>query len=719
MIFWPNAFSIPLHHVVCHAGMEECESRPAKLRKLEGFRRQLPYISCKALEEVITLVKKDGCPDLHSRKNIKEAVEVTLNDFCSYGPLVEHVEVTTLAGGIKKFPVLNLPTFLQGVFAEGGYFYQLLLEMHQRKPSTYHAPWHGILYADELHPGNQLNSTSRKTWCLYFSWLELTPKLLTEEKHWFTLMAIRSHEVANIEAGISQLTRQLLEHMFTHEHGSPLAGILLKHGNQTLRLHWTLGFHLQDGASQRQTFANRQDTGSRLCQLCKNIFWVSQGKDTCEEDCKVSSKFIVFKELDLCTDQEILDSWKRLEIRQGVETKANFKKWQQACGFTYSSRALLMSQPLAALGLLRPVTGYVHDWMHTMCSSGILCFIMAWVIEAIAASCMPNIWCNLCQYLQLWAWPGNLPGSGALHKLFTSKKVEAHRKGEKIVASASEMLSIYPVVAYFLQSCCVFPEGQTHKDVYIAWCKVLDILVSSINFLPPAGYLLQAVEQALSLTVSAGYGGKLRPKFHWCLHFEQSMQMYSGLPSCWSLERKHKVARKYGSGLYNTSCYEDTLLKELTCDHLADLKQESVYKFGAYFVAPHPASSKLKAYLVSQGIVKTHHQCQTSNTARLGCGHVCKVGDCVLYKLPPSHQPCPFGAGYLECLLQCDGLQFAIVQALSFKEANMEKKVTKWVPSPHDLHIVGLDLLAAVVVFNKAANGLVTALLPPHITQAK
>ena len=275
-------------------------------------------------------MKKDGCPDLHSRKNIKEAVEVTLNDFCSYGTLVEHVEVITLAGGIKKFPVLNLPTFLQGVFAEGGYFSQLLLEMHQRKPSTYHAPWRGILYADELHPGNQLNSTSRKTWCLYFSWLELTPKLLTEEKHWFTLMAIRSHEVADIEAGISQVTRQLLEHMFTHEHGSPLAGILLKHGNQSLRLHWTLGFHFQDGASQRQTFANRQDSGSRLCQLCKNIFWVSQGKDTCEEDYKISSKYIVFKDLDLCTDQEILDSWKLLEMRQGVETKANFYIFQQS-----------------------------------------------------------------------------------------------------------------------------------------------------------------------------------------------------------------------------------------------------------------------------------------------------------------------------------------------------------------------------------------------------
>ena len=54
--------------------MEEREGKASKLRKLEHFRRQLPYLSCKALQDVITLVKESGCPDLHSRKNIKEAV---------------------------------------------------------------------------------------------------------------------------------------------------------------------------------------------------------------------------------------------------------------------------------------------------------------------------------------------------------------------------------------------------------------------------------------------------------------------------------------------------------------------------------------------------------------------------------------------------------------------------------------------------------------------
>jgi hypothetical protein len=125
---------------------------------------------------------KGRLPELHSRKNIKQAVDVTLQDLSTCGQLIEDVEVITISGGRKRIPMLNLPTFQQGMFAEGGYFFQLLLDKHNQRPSSFQRPWQGILYADELHPGNQLSSTARKTWCLYFSWLELGTDVLADEK---------------------------------------------------------------------------------------------------------------------------------------------------------------------------------------------------------------------------------------------------------------------------------------------------------------------------------------------------------------------------------------------------------------------------------------------------------------------------------------------------------------------------------------------------------
>ena len=698
--------------------MEDESSRPAKLRKLEQFRRHLPYLSCKALDDVLTLVKQEGCPPLHSRKHTKEAVEVTLEGLYSYGPLVEAVEASTLTGESKKVPMVNLSSLLQGLFQDSNYFFELLTHAHALNPSSFERPWRGILYADELHPGNQLSSTTRKTWIIYFSWLELTPKLLSDEKHWFTLMVIRSHETAEIEAGISQLTRLLLERMFHHDHGTPLAGILLKNGDNTLKLYWTLGLHLQDGASQRQTWANRQDTGSRFCQLCKNVFSLSNASANVEDDCKISSRHIVFQGLEICTDEEIIGSWKRLEIKQKTEKKGIFKKWQQACGFTFSQKALLMSSVLQQLALLKPVSGYCHDWMHGMASSGVLCHVMAWVLEALATSGMPNIWHTLQDYIQLWTWPGNLPGTSALHKLFSSKKVETHRKHQKMVVSASELLSLYPIVEYYLQTCCLLPDCQEQKHVYLAWCRVMDILVASSNVLPLPGHLLQTVETALALTVSAGYENIMVPKFHWALHYEDAMQRYQGLPSCWSLERKHKIARRYGTGLYNTTCYEDTLLKEVTADHLSVLKESATYQPGAHLLAPHLASRKLQAYLAETGIATAQHHCQVSNSAKLKCGSTCKVGDYVLHMLPQAPgSDFDFSAGRLECILQLGSLKVVIVQALTLKEHCWKKKVAKWSPSLHNLHVVELDLVVAVMVFNKGLNGDITTLLPPHLSQ--
>ena len=691
--------------------MEEREGKASKLRKLEHFRRQLPYLSCKALQDVITLVKESGCPDLHSRKNIKEAVQVTLDDFQGYGPVVQNVEVTTLTGGCKTLPMISLPSLLQGCFQDGGYLCQLVTKMHNQRPSSFLAPWRGIVYGDELHPGNQLSGTGRKTWIIYFSWLELTPKLLSDEKHWFTLMVVRSNEVSGIEAGISQCIRVLLERMFTDEHGSPLNGIFLRSQDQSIRLFWTLSFHLMDGGAMRQTWLSRQDSGSRTCQLCKNIFNLQSANENNEDDLKISSKYILFNQLKICTDQEILDSWKRLEEREKTETKSMMKRWQQACGFSYHPRGLLASACLAGLGLLRPSSGYLHDWMHGMVSHGVLNHIMQWLLDFLVKSGMPNIWQTLQQYFQLWTWPGALPGTGALHKLFNHKKAQ-------LKASASQMLSLYPVVEYFTRTCCLLPECQATKDMFLAWCSVMDILVASSNIVPVAGHLQLAVETALNLTVQAGFGNSMVPKFHWCLHYEAPMQNLAGLPSTWATERKHKIARRYGNNLFNTSQYEDTLLKEITASHVAFLREDAEYKHGSHLLEPYTASKKLHAYLHSNNIVRQDQHCEASSKAKLDSGHVCKVGDFVLYKVSNEERAdLPLGCGHLECFLQTDGLKVAIVEPLSLKEFSLDMKVAKWTPIPNALHVVELEIVAAAVLYNKAKDGTTTTLLPPHVTQ--
>ena len=97
---------------------------------------------------------------------------------------------------------------------------------------------------------------------MYFSWFDLGQKMLSDETHWFTLMVLRSEEVNELQAGIGQCLKLILEDMFARDIGSPLHGIVLKSKQAMFPLFWDLHMFLQDGSAQKFTFSNKQDSGS-------------------------------------------------------------------------------------------------------------------------------------------------------------------------------------------------------------------------------------------------------------------------------------------------------------------------------------------------------------------------------------------------------------------------------------------------------------------------
>ena len=299
--------------------------RPQKLRKLNNFKRIIPFCSQSALSAILDLVEKEGVPELHNEKQLKEASRAELAKMCHYGPILEQKVARTVDGGTTTLLFLNLLSYLTATFAQGGGFADLLERCHQSSPSSYARPWHGIFYSDEVHPGNQLSSTTRKTWAVYFSFKEFGQATLSKEDAWVTLLIKRSTEVSSLEASIGQCFKLILEHMFTSEWGNPCHGVLLKQQEKSLKLYWTVGMFLQDGSAQKHTFGNKQDSGSRICLHCKNIFSCS-GSALAESEGTISSKFLTKASLDLATNQEVLDAWQRMKKREGKVTKDEWKK---------------------------------------------------------------------------------------------------------------------------------------------------------------------------------------------------------------------------------------------------------------------------------------------------------------------------------------------------------------------------------------------------------
>ncbi|CAE7679314.1 unnamed protein product [Symbiodinium sp. CCMP2592] len=447
------------------------------------------------------------------------------------------MECKMLDGGTMKVPFCNLLTLLQGCYAEGNYFADLLNQLHAMRPSSLQAPWHGILYADEVHPGNQLSSSGRKTWAIYFSWLQMTPKLLSDERNWFTLMVLRSDLVARLEAGIGQCIRILLERLFGGS-TNPQHGVALRSDTSRLRLYFTLQMFLQ-------------------------------------EEIKLSAKFLTRASCHVATDEEVLSSWDRLKVKEASLTKGKFKEWQQATGWTYSSQALLMSETLRSLHVLKPITQYAFDWMHGLCSNGILNYVIYWTLQALKEAAMGDVWRRLCDYMKLWCWPLHVSQkAGCVAHLFEDKAVKGHNKDQKLRCSASDILSLHQPLRHFLLRCCKALPCDLARRACLSWLRVLEILLHAPVRLPNPGELLACVEEALQLCVDAAWSDGLVPKFHWSLHFEDQVQRFRAAPSCYTMVRKHKHVRKYGSGIANTRTYESTILQEITCDHVTHLTRD-------------------------------------------------------------------------------------------------------------------------------------------------
>ena len=678
--------------------------------KLQSFRQRVPFCSQSALAAILTLAKEEGIPECHKRKDIRSSVQQLVQSLQLYGPLLITISCVTLSGGSDTLVFGNIFSYLAGAYAAGGAFALYLERVHAKCPSSFDRPWKCILYADELHPGNQLASGARKTWALYFSFAEFG-RDLSKSDLWFTLLTTRSDQVAQLQANIGQCFRLILERMFENPFAHPHAGVLLQRGTSRLKLFWTLGFFLQDGSAQKFTFSNKQDSGSRVCTHCKNIFR-STAKDD-DQGQKEISKYIKHSQLDIASDQEILSSWTRMETRANSCSKAQMKTWSQAAGIDWSAQALLASAILKKQNILRPISQYMHDFMHGLASNGVLTWITFLLIQSLYDSGEVDIWKQLHGFFTLWVHPKK--GKVAVHSLFDNKAVESHKKASKFKCSASEMLGVCEIMAYYVELCCI-PHGLCIAACrcFLDWCKVLNYCVAIPSLQRPCHkHLLELVEAALASTISAGWSEEFRPKFHWAMHFSDALKLHGQLPGVWSLERKHKDIRKHGNLLCNTSSYEKSLLASVIAEHMHSLETHvESFREGCFLENVRQPTKKMMAALQSSGLLFLDSTCMCSSSCRLASGATITSGDVIYLQ---SASTLPFCAGQVHCFLQFSFGEVAFVEKYMAGDKALSTLVSKWnVPTQRHLTFVSLEEILCSVTYS-SAKGKVTCLTPPYL----
>ena len=236
-------------------------------------------------------------------------------------------------------------------------------------------------------------------------------------------------------------------------------------------------FFIQDGQGHKYAWSVKGDSGSRFCCLCKNVFAVSNAAPTKEEEeeeeeleLSAVSKFVKHSQLQLASSEEIIASWQRTQARAATCTQQELAMWEQACGIKCTAEALLLCKELEAL--LFPAEQFCHDWMHGLVSNGIMnicCFLLLESLECVQM---------LHGYAQKWTRPASLKGTNAA-QLLKPQRMAKHKRSGKLSCSASELLSLLPVLAHFCRAVCVPAGAHLAKvNAFLALSTVLEMLQS-------------------------------------------------------------------------------------------------------------------------------------------------------------------------------------------------------------------------------------------------
>ena len=125
-------------------------------------------------------------------------------------------------------------------------------------------------------------------------------------------------------------------------------------------------------------------------------------------------------------------------------------------------------------------------------------------------------------------------------------------------------------------------------------------------------------------------------KFHWLLHWPAHLQKWGCLPACFIHERKHRVAKRYGSNVTNTRQYEKILLYEIMGHDIARLTETGIFAQQPGIFAQQPVleknckvSAKMKSFL-EHSFGETAVEVFTCATAKLVPAGSCHRGNLAL-----------------------------------------------------------------------------------------
>ena len=127
------------------------------------------------------------------------------------------------------------------------------------------------------------------------------------------------------------------------------------------------------------------------------------------------------------------------------------------------------------------------------------------LFEAFIHDKLPGVYELFEGYIALWRWPKRVSGANALAEIFCTRRKLKHRENKHIKCQASDGLSLYALLAYFVQAVLLRNPGNCamYCNAYLAFADIVDFILGIPRGNVTADLLRNAIERFLRLFVDA------------------------------------------------------------------------------------------------------------------------------------------------------------------------------------------------------------------------
>ena len=383
---------------------------------------------------------------------------------------------------------------------------------------------------------------------------------------------------------------------------------------------------LGDEGALKEILEMKGASGTKFCCMCANLVDHKSGLAECDHTNNlVSSTELDWGKISFHTDETIKGILSFLGEREATVNMEEFKRLQQFTGFNLSRNGVLLSKLLD----LKPSSMVMYDWMHTYVSSGLWNLEIQLLAEALH-SCGVSL-DMLHEDLQAYHWPSHIKNCSK-----SGQNLFALCQKDDIKCSASEALSVYSVVTHIALERRGLGEleGAKHAvDSYLCLSRALDLLVNIKTRRTKATALRDAIFSHLR-TFQTAYGTThWLPKYHYSGHLAYMYSAHKILIACFTLERKHKVIKRFGGQNPNTwAKWEHSLVMDVLRIELDDLTKNLEQPWSGGLCNPSSATD-VAASVLQDAVGGSRDEVQVASQCYYAPGALCSARDVVLFTL--------------------------------------------------------------------------------------